>query len=107
MNLHQVIEPERLFVIAFGMDTGPAELGIGFGHVHGKTERTVEAMLGGFHETEKIGVMHDAGHVGVRKLDPPRNFEFVWHDFLSLGWNALATLKHSLCHPMHAKLVGC
>src|SRR5437016_13468739 len=38
-------------------------------------------MFGRFHEAEEVRIMHDAGHIGFRKFDPARCFEFVGHAF--------------------------
>ena len=42
-------------------------------------------MLGGLHEAEEIGEMHDAGHVGLGKLHAADGLEFVRHIFPILG----------------------
>jgi hypothetical protein len=61
------------------MNARPAQRRIDIRHHYGMAERAVESMFGGFHEPEKIRVVHDAGHVRFGELDAPLDFELERH----------------------------
>ena len=88
-DFHFVLEPEGGFEIAFGMDARPAHpMGMGprptrrrVGRVeNGGSQRAEKGVLGAFHETKEIGIVHQARHVGVGEFDAAGHFEFVRHE---------------------------
>lgn len=54
VDLEEIFEAERLFVIAGGVDAGETEGGIEVIQRDGETEGAIEGVLGGFHVAEKI-----------------------------------------------------
>src|SRR5438132_14106833 len=59
MNFDQIFKAERLLIIAFGVNTRPAQARIRLGHDNREAKRAIEPMLGSLHEPEEIGEVHD------------------------------------------------
>src|ERR1700722_12787779 len=79
MDFDLILEIERRFEIAFGMNARPGEGRVHLAHDNGESKRAEKSVLGRFHETKKIRVVHDPGHIRVREFHPARCFEFVSH----------------------------
>src|SRR5690242_17759555 len=79
MDFNFVLEPQRMLVVAFGVDARQTQRQGKLVQHYRKTERAEKTVLGCLHVTEKIRVMHDADHVGVREFHAARGFEFVGH----------------------------
>ena len=79
LNFHFIFEPKRLLEIAGSMDAWPTDRWIDLLRDNRKTERPEKSVFGGFHEPEKIRVVHDTRHIGVGEFHAARYFEFVRH----------------------------
>ena len=79
MNFDEVLEAKRFLVIARGVDSREAERRIEVIQRDGESEGTIETVLGGFHEAKEIGVMNNAGEIGIGKFYAADRFKLVWH----------------------------
>jgi len=56
-----------------------AERLLELGGMDGEAQGPEEGVFGRLHESEEVGKVHDAGHVGIGELHRPRQLEFVGH----------------------------
>jgi hypothetical protein len=79
VDFHLVLKTQRRLEVALRPHPRPADRRRDFLRHNGQAERTEKSVLGRFHETEEIRIVHDARHVGVGKFHAADCFEFVSH----------------------------
>ena len=79
MNLDFILEAQRFFVVEPNVHARPADLRAGLVGDDRVADRSEKPVLGRLHVFAVVGEMHDAGHVGLGKLDGADEFELVCH----------------------------
>lgn len=79
MNLDLVLKTQWLGIGAFDPDAWHPVIPLAVSGSEAETNRSVERLLGRFHEVEIIGKMHDARGIGLVEFDPTDRLELVWH----------------------------